>query len=119
MNSRPTTAKKRGRQPPRQHAQEAANQRETSLVEALRTQAKHRENHVALVLLPDGENESERLTYADLDTRARGFAAFLQSQGLADTGEGPFLRSGDLGVLHKGELYVTGRRKDLSRWCLG
>jgi len=32
---------------------------------------------------------------------------------LADTGEGPFLRSGDLGFLHRGELFVTGRLKDL------
>ncbi|MHB9858119.1 type I polyketide synthase [Streptomyces sp. YIM S03343] len=28
-------------------------------------------------------------------------------------GEGPFLRTGDLGFLHDGELYVTGRIKDL------
>ncbi|MDQ1714159.1 MAG: hypothetical protein QOC60_104, partial [Frankiaceae bacterium] len=28
-------------------------------------------------------------------------------------GEGPYLRTGDLGLLHEGELYVTGRRKDL------
>ncbi|HEX8559654.1 MAG TPA: condensation domain-containing protein, partial [Pyrinomonadaceae bacterium] len=32
---------------------------------------------------------------------------------LADTGEGPFLRTGDLGFLHEGELFVTGRLKDL------
>lgn len=32
---------------------------------------------------------------------------------LADTGEGPFLRSGDLGFIHDGELFVTGRLKDL------
>ncbi|MEW6731506.1 MAG: beta-ketoacyl synthase N-terminal-like domain-containing protein, partial [Acidobacteriota bacterium] len=32
---------------------------------------------------------------------------------LADTGEGPFLRTGDLGYLHGGELFVTGRLKDL------
>jgi acyl-CoA synthetase (AMP-forming)/AMP-acid ligase II len=32
---------------------------------------------------------------------------------LADTNEGPFLRSGDLGFLHQGELFVTGRIKDL------
>jgi acyl-CoA synthetase (AMP-forming)/AMP-acid ligase II/acyl carrier protein len=32
---------------------------------------------------------------------------------LADTGEGPFLRTGDLGFLHQGELFVTGRSKDL------
>jgi acyl-CoA synthetase (AMP-forming)/AMP-acid ligase II/7-keto-8-aminopelargonate synthetase-like enzyme/acyl carrier protein len=30
-----------------------------------------------------------------------------------DTGEGPFLRTGDLGFLHKGELFVTGRIKDV------
>lgn len=32
---------------------------------------------------------------------------------IADTGEGPFLRTGDLGFLHEGELFVTGRLKDL------
>jgi acyl-CoA synthetase (AMP-forming)/AMP-acid ligase II len=32
---------------------------------------------------------------------------------VADTGEGPFLRTGDLGFLHEGELFVTGRLKDL------
>lgn len=32
---------------------------------------------------------------------------------LADTGEGPYLRSGDLGFFRGGELYVTGRCKDL------
>lgn len=32
---------------------------------------------------------------------------------LADTGEGPFLRTGDLGFLHQGQLYITGRLKDL------
>ena len=32
---------------------------------------------------------------------------------LADTGEGPFLRTGDLGFIHAGQLYVTGRLKDL------
>lgn len=30
-----------------------------------------------------------------------------------DTGEGPFLRTGDLGFIKDGELYVTGRLKDL------
>jgi amino acid adenylation domain-containing protein len=38
---------------------------------------------------------------------ARDFNAFLA------TGEGPFLRTGDLGYLAAGELYVTGRLKDL------
>jgi len=32
---------------------------------------------------------------------------------LADSGEGPFLRTGDLGFLKEGELFVTGRLKDL------
>ncbi|MFC1878645.1 fatty acyl-AMP ligase [Chloroflexota bacterium] len=32
---------------------------------------------------------------------------------IADTGEGPFLRTGDLGFVHNGDLYVTGRFKDL------
>jgi acyl carrier protein len=39
---------------------------------------------------------------------ARTFSARLQ-----DTGEGPFLRTGDLGFLREGELFVTGRLKDL------
>jgi acyl-CoA synthetase (AMP-forming)/AMP-acid ligase II len=32
---------------------------------------------------------------------------------LADGGDGPFLRTGDLGFLHEGRLVVTGRLKDL------
>ncbi|HTB80149.1 MAG TPA: beta-ketoacyl synthase N-terminal-like domain-containing protein, partial [Opitutaceae bacterium] len=32
---------------------------------------------------------------------------------LADTGEGPYMRTGDLGFLHEGELFVTGRLKNL------
>ena len=32
---------------------------------------------------------------------------------LPDTGEGPFLRTGDLGFLQDGELFITGRLKDL------
>jgi acyl-CoA synthetase (AMP-forming)/AMP-acid ligase II len=39
---------------------------------------------------------------------ARAFSARL-----ADDGTGPFLRTGDLGFLHAGELYVTGRIKDV------
>jgi len=38
----------------------------------------------------------------------RTFRAFR-----SDTGEGPFLRTGDLGFKHDGELFVTGRLKDL------
>ncbi len=32
---------------------------------------------------------------------------------LADTGKGPFLRTGDLGFLYEGDLFITGRLKDL------
>ena len=32
---------------------------------------------------------------------------------LSDTKEGPYLRTGDLGFLHEGELYIAGRAKDL------
>ena len=32
---------------------------------------------------------------------------------LADTGQGPYLRTGDLGFLDDGELFITGRIKDL------
>lgn len=32
---------------------------------------------------------------------------------LADTGEGPYLRTGDLGFMRDGELFISGRLKDL------
>jgi acyl-CoA synthetase (AMP-forming)/AMP-acid ligase II/lauroyl/myristoyl acyltransferase/acyl carrier protein len=32
---------------------------------------------------------------------------------LTDTGEGPFLRTGDLGFLYEGELFIAGRIKDV------
>ncbi|MBI4410450.1 MAG: fatty acyl-AMP ligase [Gemmatimonadetes bacterium] len=38
----------------------------------------------------------------------RTFRAYL-----ADTGEGPFLRTGDLGFLADGELFIAGRLKDV------
>ena len=41
------------------------------------------------------------------DTR-EAFEAYL-----TDTGEGPFLRTGDLGYLVDGQLYITGRLKEL------
>jgi acyl-CoA synthetase (AMP-forming)/AMP-acid ligase II len=42
------------------------------------------------------------------DVTKETFDAYLK-----DTNEGPFLRTGDLGFLHEGELYITGRIKDL------
>lgn len=35
------------------------------------------------------------------------------SASLPETGEGPFLRTGDLGFMRSGELFITGRFKDL------
>jgi amino acid adenylation domain-containing protein len=42
------------------------------------------------------------------DETARTFRAYL-----AGTGEGPFLRTGDLGFIRDDELFITGRLKDL------
>jgi non-ribosomal peptide synthetase component F/acyl carrier protein len=42
------------------------------------------------------------------DETARTFAAYL-----TETEEGPFLRTGDLGFVHDGELFITGRLKEL------
>jgi thioester reductase-like protein len=42
------------------------------------------------------------------DETRENFQAFLR-----DTGEGPFLRTGDLGFLRDGELFLVGRRKDV------
>jgi len=50
---------------------------------------------------------------------AQGYWGYLDDaqqpfgQYVADTGEGPFLRTGDLGFFRDDELYVTGRHKDL------
>jgi acyl-CoA synthetase (AMP-forming)/AMP-acid ligase II/AcrR family transcriptional regulator/acyl carrier protein len=46
-----------------------------------------------------------------VEETAQTFGAQLHGAGGAE--EGPFLRSGDLGFFHDGELYVTGRLKDL------
>jgi acyl-CoA synthetase (AMP-forming)/AMP-acid ligase II/3-oxoacyl-(acyl-carrier-protein) synthase/acyl carrier protein len=47
--------------------------------------------------------------YYKSSTDTRGiFEAFL-----ADSGEGPFLRTGDVGFCRDGELFITGRLKDL------
>ena len=43
-----------------------------------------------------------------LEATAQAFHAYL-----ADTGAGPFVRTGDLGCLQGNELFVTGRIKDL------
>ena len=43
----------------------------------------------------------------------RCFHAYLKESDLAGASEGPFLRTGDLGFVHNGELFVTGRIKDM------
>ncbi|HEY9810222.1 MAG TPA: amino acid adenylation domain-containing protein [Halomicronema sp.] len=43
-----------------------------------------------------------------LEETEKTFQAYV-----SDTGEGPFLRTGDLGFLREGELFITGRLKDL------
>ena len=42
------------------------------------------------------------------DLTSSSFNAYL-----SDTGQGPFLRTGDLGFINAGQLYITGRREDL------
>jgi acyl-CoA synthetase (AMP-forming)/AMP-acid ligase II/acyl carrier protein len=46
--------------------------------------------------------------WANSEATRETFRARLQP-----AGEGPFLRTGDLGFLHAGQLFVAGRRKDL------
>lgn len=46
--------------------------------------------------------------YNRIEETRQTFQAYL-----ADTGQGPFLRTGDLGFINDGELFVTGRIKDL------
>lgn len=69
--------------PTKKAARDVARQRFESLVACLRRHATERPEHTALVFLPDGETEVGRLTYSELDRRARAFAARLQGEGLA------------------------------------
>ncbi|MFK0294882.1 type I polyketide synthase [Streptomyces sp. NPDC090442] len=71
-----------------------------TLVHLLRAYARGNGDHVALRDLPDGETETEHLTYAELDRRARCLAADLQRRGLA--GERVLL------LLPSGTHYVIG-----------
>lgn len=54
-----------------------------------------------------GESVAQGYWQKPTETK-RDFQAYL-----ADTGEGAFLRTGDLGFLHDGELFITGRIKNL------
>ena len=57
----------------------------SNLVELACSRANEKPGQTAYVFLQDGENESGRLTFAELDRRARAVAAQLQSMGM--TGE--------------------------------
>lgn len=52
-----------------------------TLVELLRQQADRHGDKVAFSFCPDGDDEEDRLTYRDLDIKARAIAANLQRQG--------------------------------------
>ncbi|MEO0374844.1 MAG: beta-ketoacyl synthase N-terminal-like domain-containing protein, partial [Cyanobacteria bacterium P01_A01_bin.17] len=56
----------------------------STLVELLRYRAQHQSDQTAFIFLQDGETESARLTYSDLDRQARAIATQLQSLGMAD-----------------------------------
>jgi len=51
----------------------------SSLVEILRTRALHQPDRLAYIFLLDGEKNEHRLTYAELDLKARAVAAYLES----------------------------------------
>ncbi|RYX85074.1 fatty acyl-AMP ligase [bacterium] len=52
-----------------------------TITETLRQRAQIHPNRRALTFLLDGENETETLTYAELDNRVRSLAAILQARG--------------------------------------
>jgi amino acid adenylation domain-containing protein len=53
-------------------------------------------------------NSVTRGYWQNSEATEQTFQAYLK-----DTDEGPFLKTGDLGYLHNGELFITGRLKDL------
>jgi hypothetical protein len=74
------------------------------------------------IVEPETKNESDADTVGEIwvngDSLGQGYWGKTE-ESLATfgarlrTGEGPFLRTGDLGFLHGGELFVTGRLKDV------
>ena len=55
---------------------------------------------------------SSRSVAAGYWNKPEATAAVFQAH-IADTGEGPFLRTGDQGFLYEGELYICGRLKNM------
>jgi phthiocerol/phenolphthiocerol synthesis type-I polyketide synthase C len=85
-----------------------------SLLEVVRHHAGMRPEHCALVFLPDGEREGGRLSYAELDRRARVFGAQVQRMNLQGTSLLLMLPPGMgyivafLGCLYAGAIPVPG-----------
>ena len=52
----------------------------TTFTDVLRTHAEHQPSRTAITFLENGEKESESVTFAELDRRARAIAAFLQRE---------------------------------------
>lgn len=52
----------------------------SNLVEILQARAEEQPNQTAFIFLEEGENEKERITYAQLDKKARQVAVYLQEE---------------------------------------
>jgi len=94
-----------------------------TVVDLLRQQAERYHDKVAFSFSYNGDDEDRSDHVGEIwiggPSVAQGYwAAPVDSDTtfrvfLSDTGEGPFLRTGDLGFLRGGELFITGRCKDL------
>lgn len=86
-----------------------------SLVELLRDRTKHQPQQVAYIGLENGETESGRLTYQQLDDQARAIAAKLQALGATGKqvlltyplDDGLAFTAGFFGCLYAGAIAVT------------
>ena len=54
----------------------------SNLVDLLRHRALHQAKDCGFIFLVDGEDEEDRLTYEEIDRRARAIGAMLQSMNL-------------------------------------
>ncbi len=87
----------------------------SSLVEILRYRAQHQPSQIAYIGLENGETECGRLTYGQLDLRARAIAAHLQSLGASGSrvlltfplSDGLAFTTAFFGCLYAGAVAVT------------
>jgi len=87
--------------------QRAALAHSPSLVAVLQEQARERPHKTAITFLADGDIETQRIGYAELDRRARVLAAQLQARGLQGERVLLLLHSGiDYAVAFWGCLYA-------------